>query len=122
MKDKAKALLKNYPLSEIVDNQLDLHIYDYIISILHDNWDNEVRDAILENGDDPSDYDPLYDSWEDLIDSEGENVAYELASYAIKKMNLPDDVLENLNNEVLEEVSGKILEFFNENRQYVFYT
>lgn len=121
MKEKAKALLKNFPIEQLVENHLDLHIYDYAISLLHDSWDNEVKEALIENGEDVRDFDPLYDDWRDMMDSEGENVAYDLASYAIDKMHLNPEVLENLKEEIIEELSRKILSFFKENIDYVFY-
>lgn len=121
MKEKAKVLLKNFPIEQLVENHLDLHIYDYVINLLHDGWDSEVKEALIENGEDVSDFDPLYNDWRDMMDSEGENVTYDLASYAIDKMHLSPEVLENLREEIVEELSKKILSFFKENTDYVFY-
>jgi len=121
MKDKAKTLLKYNPIDKLVDDQIDLNIYDYVVSLLHDSWDYEIKSALIENGEDISEYDPLYDDWQDMMDSEGENVAFDLAAYAIEKMSFPDDVINNIKEEITEEVSRKILDFFNKNSQYVFY-
>ena len=121
MKDKAKTLLKYNPIDKLVDDQIDLNIYDYVVSLLHDSWDYEIKSALIENGEDVSEYDPLYDDWQDMMDSEGENVAFDLAAYAIEKMSFPDDVINNIKEEITEEVSRKILDFFNKNSQYVFY-
>lgn len=91
---KAKILLQYPPLKEYIQQLFTDDVYDYLINRLFDEYDFEVEEKIQELGEDPGDWDPSYETWDELIDAEKETIVERLTFSFITRAQLPDELVQ----------------------------
>lgn len=107
-KKAAKILLEYGNLENYVESFLDEGVFDFLSQRLQDYYKDEVVEAIKEAGEDLDDYTPSYESWEELYDSEYDNIVETSARILAQELNFDP----NIDRNDIEEFLSKEVDSF----------
>lgn len=108
IKQTAKVLLEYGDLESYVKSFIDEGTFDFLTQRLKDYYFDEVYQGILEKGEDLEDYTPMYESWEELYDSEHENIIETGARILTQELDFDPSI----NRDNVFEIVSKEIEIF----------
>lgn len=121
MKDAAKILLEYGSLQTYVKTFIDDSALEYLMNVFKDNYQEEVKEALIEDGEDLSDYDPLYDDWDELLTAEKENLIDEGSDLLLDHLPFHGQIVTERRDEVYNIIHEEVKAFIELTGVDIFY-
>ena len=100
MKDAAKILLDFGSLESYIKSFIEDSSLEYMSASLRDIHFEEIKEGLIDSGEDLSDYDPIYDDWDELITSEKENLIEEGAKLLKDYFQIHGDIITKYSDKI----------------------
>lgn len=113
MKDAAKILLENGSLENYVKKFVDDSSFEYVAVTLRDIHYEDVKEGLINMGEDLSDYDPTYDDWDELLTSEKENLIDQGVDLLVDHLSFHGDIVTKYSEKIKSILYTEIENYIN---------
>ena len=121
MKNAAKILLEHGSLKSYVKTFIDDSAFEYLMNVFKDNYQEEVKEALIDNGEDLNDYDPLYDDWDELLTAEKENIIDDGTDLLLTHLPFHGDIITERRDEMYDIIYEEVKIFIDLTGVDIFY-